>query len=161
MTPHYSPATGLLAGATPLVIIPCGSLKANHPAAAGDLYIGHYHRSCRRAADALTPPGRILVLSALHGLLRLDEVIAPPYELRVGEPGSVTAAQLRAQGRQLSVDRERTVIVLAGRAYTEAARAIWPDALTPLADAGGMGHQRAVLATIAASAALPRLRTGP
>lgn len=139
MTPDYSPTTGLLAESTPLVIIPCGSPKANHPAAAGDLYIGHYHRSCRRAANALTPPGRILVLSALHGLLRLDEVIAP-YELRVGEPGSVTAAQLREQARQLSVDREPTVIVLAGRAYTEAACAIWPDALTPLADAGGMGQ---------------------
>jgi hypothetical protein len=54
--------------------------------------------SCH-VADALTTPDRILILSALHGLLPLDEVIAP-YELRMGQPGSIGAGGL---GRQLAM----------------------------------------------------------
>jgi uncharacterized protein DUF6884 len=55
-------------------------------APAGRLYSGSYHLACRRAAAALTEPDGILILTALHGLLQLDRVIAP-YELRMGQPG--------------------------------------------------------------------------
>ena len=70
----------------PLVMVPCGSRKTQLPQApAGQLYIGSYHLACRRAAAVLTTPDRILILSAMHGLLPLDRVIAP-YELRMGDP---------------------------------------------------------------------------
>lgn len=51
-----------------LVVIPCGSRKLGRRARAADLYVGSYHRACRRAADALGPD-RQLILSARYGLL--------------------------------------------------------------------------------------------
>ncbi|MGA5340428.1 DUF6884 domain-containing protein [Streptomyces griseoincarnatus] len=124
-----------------VVVIPCGSAKLDRPAPAGELYTGSFHKACRKAADALTRPGdTILVLSALHGLAPLDRVLAP-YELRMGQPGSVTGDQLRAQARELGVDAAREVVVLAGAAYTAAARQVWPTAAAPLEGAAGMGYQ--------------------
>jgi hypothetical protein len=137
----------------PLVIVPCGGRKLSAPAPAGQLYTGSYHLACRRAAAALTDPPRILILSALHGLLPLDRVIAP-YDLRMGQPGSITPAALRRQAEQLRLVHEGHVILLAGSKYTAAARQVWPHASAPLAGAGGLGHQLARLARITESSAL-------
>ncbi|WP_409351374.1 DUF6884 domain-containing protein, partial [Streptomyces scabiei] len=124
-----------------VIVIPCGASKLTHAAAASDLYIGSFHRACARAVDALATPGTtVLVLSALYGLVTLDRVL-DPYDLRMGQPGSVTGDQLRAQARELGVDRTAEVIVLAGAAYTAAARQVWPTAAAPLEGAGGMGYQ--------------------
>ncbi|MCF3960288.1 DUF6884 domain-containing protein [Streptomyces fuscigenes] len=124
-----------------VIVIPCGAAKLSRPAPAGELYTGSFHRACRRAADALARPGgTVLVLSALHGLVPLDRVLAP-YELRMGEAGSVTGEQLRAQARALGLGHAREVIVLAGAAYTAAARQAWPHATAPLEGAPGMGYQ--------------------
>lgn len=142
----------------PLVIIPCSARKARRPAPAGDIYIGPYHRSRRRTAHALTTPDRILILSALHGFLSLDQFISP-YGLRTGATGSVSPSRLREQAGQLGVDQEPPVIVLGGRDYVAAARSVWPDAITPLAGAGGMGRQRGVLAQVATTGLLPQLRS--
>jgi hypothetical protein len=136
-----------------VVIVPCGARKLDRPAEAGQLYTGSYHRATRRAADALaaTAPGtRILILSALHGLLELDTVIAP-YEQRMGKPGSIGPDRLREQARELGVDGAE-VTILAGRAYADAALAVWPAARDLLAGAGGLGRQLARLAQIAAEA---------
>ncbi|MEU1592879.1 DUF6884 domain-containing protein [Streptomyces sp. NPDC005708] len=75
------------------------------------------------------------MLSALHGLAMLDEWLKP-YDLRMGQPGSVTAERLRAQARALGVDAAQDVTVLAGSVYALAARAVWPHAATPLAGLG-------------------------
>ncbi|MFF8994047.1 DUF6884 domain-containing protein [Streptomyces sp. NPDC014983] len=124
-----------------VIVIPCGAAKLDRPAPAGELYTGSFHKACRKAADALARPGdTVLVLSALHGLVPLDRVLAP-YELRMGQPGSVTGDQLRAQARALRVDRATEVVILAGSAYTAAARQVWPTATAPLEGAAGMGYQ--------------------
>lgn len=124
-----------------VIVIPCGASKLTHAAAAGDLYIGSFHRACARAAGALATPGTtVLVLSALYGLVPLDRVLSP-YELRMGQPGSVTGDELRAQARELGVDRATEVVVLAGAAYTAAVRQVWPTATAPLEGARGMGYQ--------------------
>jgi hypothetical protein len=131
---------------------PCGGRKLTTPAPApaGELYIGSYHLACRRAAAALTRPDRILILSALHGLLPLDRVIAP-YDLRMGQPGSIRPAELRSQAEQLHLVEEPRVIILAGQSYSAAALSVWPAAATPLAGVGGLGYQLALLAGIAQS----------
>ncbi|MFI1717516.1 hypothetical protein [Streptomyces litmocidini] len=73
-------------------------------------------------------------------MILLDHVLEP-YELRMGQPGSVTGDQLRAQARALGVDRATEVIVLAGAAYAAVARQVWPTATAPLEGAGGMGYR--------------------
>jgi hypothetical protein len=139
-----APAPAVVPGAVRpgrVIVIPCGASKLTTAAAAGDLYIGSFHRACARAADALATPGAtVLVLSALYGLVTLDRVL-DPYELRMGQPGSVTGDELRAQARTLGLDRATEVVVLAGAAYTTAARQVWPHASAPLEGAGGMGSQ--------------------
>jgi hypothetical protein len=136
-----------------LVLIPCGAAKLDRPAPAGELYTGSYHRDARRAADALSPD-RVLIVSALHGLLQLGQLVAP-YDKRTGDPGSVTAATVRGQADALGVLGARRVVALAGRAYAELVRAVWPDLLWPLAGARGMGSQLAIFAEIRRAGRLP------
>ncbi|MYR63879.1 hypothetical protein GTY54_49330, partial [Streptomyces sp. SID625] len=64
--------------ATRLVVIPCAARKLSHPAPAGALYVGSYHRACRAAADTLTAHGgTLLILSDLYGLVRTTQVLQP------------------------------------------------------------------------------------
>jgi hypothetical protein len=139
-----------------VVIVPCGGKKLPTAAPAGDLYIGSYHRACRRAAAARG--GRLLILSALHGLLDPATVI-DPYDLRMGQPGSVTPAEVRDQAGALGILDAR-VTVLAGKAYADVVSAVWPDADRPLNGTRGMGEQLAALKDIA-TMPKPRPRLAP
>lgn len=58
-----------------------------------------------------------------------------PYDLRMGQPGSIQPAALRRQAEQLHLVDQQQVIALAGAAYTAAVRQVWPHATTPLAPA--------------------------
>ncbi|GAA0574758.1 DUF6884 domain-containing protein [Streptomyces mordarskii] len=137
--------------AGPVVVVPCGSAKLNYPALAGDLYTGSYHLACRRAAEALTASGgTVLILSAAHGFVSLDEPLGP-YERRMGQPGSVQLDTLRAQANQLGLHHGSHLIALGGRAYVNAVAAVRPDALLPLTGCRGIGEQRARLSRIAAA----------
>jgi hypothetical protein len=132
---------------TPLVVIPCAARKLAHPAPAGELYVGSYHRACRAAADKLTAGGgATLVLSGLHGLVPLTRVLRP-YETRITAPGGVDTSKLREQAGELGVDQAQDVIVLAGRTYAHACLSVWPHAQTPLVGMG-IGRQLQKLATI-------------
>lgn len=123
-----------------VVIIGCGAKKATGTTAAGQMYVGGYHRSCRRAADQLISSDRILILPAKYALLHLTDLISP-YEQRLDQPGAVAATDLQRQARALGLEHDQDVIILAGRAYTRLARTIWPAAATQLAGVGGMGRQ--------------------
>ncbi|MEU9064970.1 DUF6884 domain-containing protein [Streptomyces sp. NPDC048430] len=137
----------------PAVVVPCSAAKlaTSTPVPAADLYIGPFHRMCRRAAHAIAGDhGTVLVLSAAHGFLMLDELLAP-YELRMGDPGSVKPAQLRTQAEQLGLHRAPQVVALAGRAYVDAVATACSDVLRPLAGCRGIGQQRARLSRITAA----------
>lgn len=133
---------------TPLVVVGCGAAKQDHRCPAGEMYTGGYHRAARKAAAAITTPERTLILSAAHGLLSLDTPISP-YNLRMGDPGSINPAQLRHQATRSGLRDEPAVIVLAGQHYVRQARTLWPHAHAPLAGVGGIGKQLARLAQIA------------
>lgn len=134
--------------AAPLVIVGCGATKQAHAAPAGEMYLGSYHRACRKVAAALTSPDRVLILSALHGLLALDDVI-DPYDLRMGQPGAVGAETVHDQAEARGLLDAESVVVLAGTAYVDVATAVWAHAHTPLKGVGGMGKQLAALAAMA------------
>jgi len=135
---------------SPLVIIPCGGKKAGHRTQARSLYRGAYFRAGLTAARRLTSPDRIRILSAMHGLLRLDELVAP-YDLRMGQPGSVTAERVLRQAAEQGLVDEPHVVVLGGKAYRDVARAVWPHAEDPLAGTRSMGEQMAALARMGAT----------
>ncbi len=122
-----------------LIIIPCGGKKREETCSAGEMYVGPYHKACRAWADSLG--GRVLILSAKYGLLRLDEEIIP-YDLRMGQAGSVTPGVVRKQLEGLGIeDFAGEVIALGGKEYTNIIKAIWPTCKTPLEGLGGIGKQ--------------------
>ncbi|AEY94363.1 hypothetical protein SHJG_p248 (plasmid) [Streptomyces hygroscopicus subsp. jinggangensis 5008] len=128
------------APAGPVVVIPCSGPKLDHAAPAGQLYTGSLHTHARRTADALTAHGgTVLVLSALHGFLPLDQVIEP-YDHTWQDAGSVTVEELRAQAAELGLSDADVVLLTPGQ-YTQRAAAVWPQARTPLAHLG-IGQQR-------------------
>ncbi|NUK53372.1 hypothetical protein HRW14_24480 [Streptomyces lunaelactis] len=145
--------TPVIAAGGPVVVVPCSAAKlvTTVPVPAADLYVGPFHRLCRRAAHAIAgSAGTVLVLSAANGFVTLDELLAP-YELRMGEAGCVRPDQLRAQAERLGLGRARQLVALGGRAYVDAVAAVRPDVLRPLTGCRGIGQQRARLCRIAAA----------
>ncbi|MFC9634394.1 DUF6884 domain-containing protein [Streptomyces mirabilis] len=129
-----------------LVVIPCGSRKLGRRARAADLYVGSYHRACRRAADALRPD-RLLILSARYGLLDLDDVI-DPYDTPHGAADAITVQALLKQATVRDIVLLDPVVALGGARHVGLVRTIWPHAHTPLAGIRGMGEQMARLAVL-------------
>lgn len=66
---------------TPTVVIGCGAAKLASPAPACDLYTGQQFQMSRRAVEHLEL--NWIVLSARHGLLRPEEIVAP-YDYVLG-----------------------------------------------------------------------------
>lgn len=146
----YAPAPrAAVIDTRPVVIVPCGGRKLDHAAPAGDLYVGSYHRQTRKAATAIAERtgARVLILSALHGLVELGTVLEP-YDLRMGQPGSVTAARVAGQAAALGI-AAAVVTVIAGRAYADVVTAVWPHAVRVLDGTSGMPHQMARMAEVA------------
>jgi|SRR5215469_1214388 len=129
----------------PLVVIACGAAKLDRPAPAEHLYTGSQFRLALQAALQLTDRDSVMILSAKHGLLPLWRQVAP-YDLKMGQPGSVTADQLALQAAVRAL-RFRRVIALTPKAYTAMLQAIWPNLDAPLAGLG-IGCQRQVLAQL-------------
>jgi hypothetical protein len=142
---HTSPVRR--AGTDRVIVVPCSGRKKTEPAPAGELYLGSYHRACRATADVLTAAGgTVLVLSARHGLVPLDQVLEP-YDVTMDDPDAVAVPVLEAQARQLGVDQARDVTILAGAAYADKLASIWSHASRPLAGLG-IGQQRQRLAEL-------------
>ena len=73
------------------VLIACASKKQEHPCRAADLYQSDLFRKNLRYAERLDPD-EIFILSAKHGLLRLDEQVEP-YNVTLN---TMPAAERRA-----------------------------------------------------------------
>lgn len=123
----------------------CGGVKAAERCRADQMYTGPYARKCWAAALSLCPDAAFWI-SARHGILPPDTIISP-YDLRMGQPGSVTAAVVQAQAADLGI-ADAAVVVLAGRAYADLCREVWADVRTPLAGLfiGQQLHELAVIA---------------
>ncbi|MFK0160836.1 DUF6884 domain-containing protein [Streptomyces sp. NPDC090493] len=123
--------------------LPCSAAKlpVDRPTPARRLYTGSYHLMCRRAAERIAGPAGVLVLSARHGLVRLDDALLP-YEQRMDTPGHIAVEQLHAQAAELGILAARDLIALGGRAYVDAVTAVRPDTLRPLDGCRGIGEQR-------------------
>jgi len=76
-------------------VVPCGADKLDRPARARELYIGSMFKTALRSAEALGD-GEIIILSALHGLLDPDDWVEP-YNMKMGDKGSVSPATVREQ----------------------------------------------------------------
>jgi hypothetical protein len=100
-------------------LVSCGASKLPHAAPARDLYTSPLFRKSLAYAERTC--ARVYILSAKHGLVELDQVLAP-YDVklvggwRVINPWAERVTeQLVARHRTESVD----VMILAGRAYAD------------------------------------------
>ena len=108
-----------------------------------------------KTAQTMTENENIRILSALHGLLRLDQIIEP-YDVKIGDAGSITNDQLRRQVEWLiddygTVDTE--IHTLLPRRYYETMWAAVHTVNRPhtlsmcnhFAGCAGIGYQKAAL----------------
>ena len=108
----------------PAIVLACGGLKGPVPAAALDLYTGPLFASARTWALSLAPRDRIWILSAAHGLIASDLVIAP-YDARARSAAAlVEVIQLPA------ALAGRPVYFVGGAEYFEALRRWIPGAVS-------------------------------
>lgn len=132
-----------------IVIIPCGGSKLAEPAPAAELYTGSMFKDTLRTALTMTARENVLILSAKHGLVRLDQMLEP-YDLKMGQPGSIESEIV---GDQLDAFVPRTegfvVDALLPKAYIEKlekATGMW---ITNHFDGcKGIGYQKQVLAQL-------------
>lgn len=137
-------------------IIPCGGAKLDRAAPARALYVGAMFRHtldnatrCAALDEAAGyGPARVLILSARHGLVDPDQILEP-YDLQIGQPGSIPAATLTAQALEWGIDWGSQVYALLPRPYLarldEALRAldVYVQDVYQAATAG-IGEQRRV-----------------
>jgi hypothetical protein len=125
----------------PLYLIACSNAKLDHAAPAAELYTGQAFRLAMAAAERAGAD--VIILSALHGAVFPDLLIAP-YDLSL----STMAADDRRQWalnvcHALSEFQDREITVLAGKHYA-AAVDYFPNVSRPLAGLG-IGQQLAAL----------------
>jgi len=145
-----------------LIVVACGATKLDHPAPAEKLYRSSHFAlmlaaARSEAADTMRVCGgtaSVAILSALHGLVNPATVLEP-YNLTMGQPGSITALQVAAQLSHTSPDE---IVALLPAAYlrvlTEAATTLNELGIADIAvlnafeSAPGIGYQRGVAASL-------------
>lgn len=153
-------------------VVPCGGVKLDHAAPAGRLYVGsmfrHTYENATRSAELDTAaglgPARVLILSALHGLVDPGTVLEP-YNLKMGQPGSVTVDQLTEQARTFGIDWGSPVYALLPRPYLarldQALRTLDVYAQDVYEACGGNGEQKRVNVHVGRPDAPPTVPAGP
>jgi hypothetical protein len=138
-----------------LVIIPCGGAKLTQPAPAADLYIGSMFADTLRTARTMTSDENIRILSAKHGLVKLDTILEP-YDVKMGDAQSVSMDKLRddiSELHELFSHFDYRIHTLLPQAYY---RALWAAVHTGKRPAAfkvwnhfdgcaGIGYQKAAL----------------
>lgn len=101
-------------------VIPCGSEKATTAKPARDLYVSrHFQQTLAKVeAEAAATPGdvRVLILSAYHGLLPLDEVVEP-YDVKMGDPLSISEFGVNVTADLCGIAYEDEVYAFLPRRY--------------------------------------------
>lgn len=104
----------------PVYLVACTKTKASHPCAARDLYRSPWFRKARRFVEATGAPW--FILSAEHGLLDPDAVIAPYERTLIHMTRDERLSWARAVHNQLLARRllpgfGRRIVFLAGEVY--------------------------------------------
>lgn len=142
------------------IVIPCGAAKVAHAAPARDLYTGSAFRHALAAAegeaaattDDLGQEAEVLILSALHGLVRLDQVL-DPYNVKMGDADSITVDALAFQIPAVGMQWGDEVYAMLPKAYysrlAQAAMMAEDIAVQDTYEAApGIGYQRGVASNL-------------
>jgi hypothetical protein len=132
-----------------LIIIPCGAAKLDHAAPAAELYTGSMFKDALRTARTIAADEDIRIMSAMHGLVRLDHVIEP-YEMKISDKNSVTGFRLVMQ--LVGMKHEGNLMCFLPKAYLKrlisAGNAAGCHVWDLYADCPGIGYQKARLKAV-------------
>jgi hypothetical protein len=137
------------------VIIPCGAAKADRRSKAKDLYTSSNFALTLAAAKASDDDVTVLILSAKHGLLALDDEV-DPYDIKMGDIGCVTPVELMCSARFLPLMNSDAVITTMLPSAYNACLSAALDLVgkrvdhVAFADAPGIGYQRGVASHVIA-----------
>lgn len=135
-------------GARRWFVVACSGRKLDEPAPAWQLYTGSMFRHTFDAAEAAAKRagGRVLILSAAHGLIEPERELAP-YDVKLGAIGSVVPVEVRGHAWQLGIRPGDVVTMLLPREYRNTLTAALEREGVQLVDAydgcRGIGEQRA------------------
>lgn len=124
-------AAGPPCGSPDLVLVGCVKKKLDHPAPARDLYVSDLF--AKQLANAERTGAPWFVLSAEHGLVAPDQVLAP-YDLRLSE---TSAEYRRSWGVRVVRQLVEAAGPLSGRMIEIHAGAAYADAIATLLNAHG------------------------
>lgn len=106
-----------------VALIPCGSEKADHACRAGDLYTGSTFRMALAAATSdAVEADHVFIVSAKHGLISPDQIIEP-YDVKMGDAGSITADEIARQIVAAGIDDAEVYAFLPVAYFTVADKA--------------------------------------
>lgn len=145
-------------------VVPCGAAKVDYAVDAAALYTGsafkHVLHAARLEAMAtardLGIEARVLILSALHGLVEPERVLAP-YDQKMGKPGAIDAARLAETAEAVGIREDDEVYALLPKGkdspyYPVLAEAL-PNQVQDVYEAApGIGYQRGVASVLARQA---------
>ncbi len=109
-----------------VALISCGKRKSSHPAPARELYQGDLFKKSLQYAEEVLKADQVFILSAKHGLVALDEVVAP-YEKTLNH---MPAAEVQAWGERV-LNELRAEADLQNDRFTILAGANYRKHLTP------------------------------
>lgn len=139
-----------------IFLLSCVKSKAPHAMPARDLYVSDWFRKARAYTEAQASPW--FILSAEHGLLHPDQVIAP-YDRTLLR---MTSAERTAWGRRVGAQLDAitptptAVVFLAGKLYRDPLRDWTRERGTaPMANLG-IGRQKAWLSAQLRAPITPR-----
>ena len=126
------------------VIMGCGNRKGSRPARAIDLYLGSYFMAGRRWISTVARLDQVYILSAKYGLVRASQMLEP-YNLRMGQPGSISSAGIAEQIKAHDLGDATPLLVGMGKAYVARLQGLFRVRywLTEYMDlpGNGMGYQ--------------------
>lgn len=157
------------AAAHTIIVIPCAAEKAEIASAARALYTSANFANTLAAAEleaidterVCGTSTKVMILSAKHGLIELDAIVAP-YNTKMGEAGDIDAAAIAAQLAELAPSAIISLLPAAYRNRLAAAvaeinddeDAQWIDMMDTYEDAPGIGYQRGVVGSLKRTHAL-------
>jgi hypothetical protein len=139
-----------------IAVVACGKakrdLQAGSLSRASELYTSTHFRFVLAAARCIQGVDRVLILSAKHGLLRLDDMVSG-YDITFGDPGSITPSQLVHGLAFGCLEHSVGVFALLPQAYLrvldDALGLVGvPGCINLFAGCRGIGDQRAVCARL-------------
>lgn len=99
------------------IIISCCGKKRNHPCRANQIYISSLFKAGYAWAESITISDNIFIISAKYGLIKSNEIIEP-YNLQMGDKGSIDVELLKKQAHDLSL-MDQNIYLLAGSKYID------------------------------------------